>query len=86
MQVADKFHIMHNLLTALKGIAKEELPLKIYIKDGEIFENKGTQYSKVNVRKLNYDNSPVTDTETGEIIEVSGRKKLSKNYFKFKKK
>jgi hypothetical protein len=35
--------------------------------------------------RLKYDVSPPTDLQTGEIIDVTGRKRFSKDYLKAKK-
>lgn len=85
LQVADKFHIMQNLLNAIKEIAKEEIPLKIYIENQEIIENSSQINAKKRVLNRSYDNSPVIDSETGEIIQVTTRKKYSKDYLSLKR-
>ena len=84
-QVADKFHLMQNIINAIREILKEEIPKEIYIKDGEILSSDGTKYKAVSMYGLKYDNSPVIDQETGEIKEITGRKKFSKNYLNVKK-
>ncbi|MEG2094883.1 MAG: ISL3 family transposase, partial [Lachnospiraceae bacterium] len=38
VQVADRFHLLQNLLGYMKDIFKEEMPAKIYIQNGEISE------------------------------------------------
>ncbi|MCL2797989.1 MAG: transposase, partial [Firmicutes bacterium] len=84
-QVADKFHLMQNLIDAIKEILKDELPKEIYIKDGEILGKSDVTSKKLNVSKLNYDNSPPLDPKTGAEIEVTARRKFSKDYLKLKK-
>jgi transposase len=80
VQVADRFHIMSNLLEAIKDIVKDELPYYFYIKDGKVLAEgfKGIIDDK-------YNNSPVFDKETGIHIEVVGRHKDSKKYELVKK-
>jgi len=38
VQVVDRFHLLHNLLGYMKNIFKEEMPPKLYIRDGNIDE------------------------------------------------
>lgn len=85
VQVADKFHLMQNLLNAIKEIAKEELPKMIRIKGGEIIDAEPIKAARCDIKRLDYDNLPVIDGETGEVIEVSARRKFSKNYLNLKK-
>jgi transposase len=82
-QVSDKFHLMQSLIDAIKEILGE-VPREIYIKDGEIIKS-GAKYGKINTANLKYDNSPPIDPETGEEIQITGRKILSKDYLSVKK-
>ena len=75
VQVADRFHLLQNLIDKMKDIFKEELPSEIYIKDGEILDEapKKVKVLKVDpnsdkLKKYDYDNSEPVD-ENGDIIE-----------------
>jgi transposase len=83
-QVADKYHLMQNIIDAIKDILCADMPREIYVKDGKIMRE-GAKYGKVNTAKLKYDNSPVINEETGEVKVISGRKKFSKDYLTLKK-
>lgn len=39
MQVADRFHLLQNLLEYMKDIFKEEMPAKLYIQNGKVSES-----------------------------------------------
>lgn len=80
VQVADKFHLMQNLLDCLKEILKVEVPEKIYLKDGVILDK---EPPKINVDskekkvpsniQYDYDNTPVIDPITGEIVKFDNK-------------
>ena len=62
-QVADRFHLLQNLLEHLKNIFKEEIPQDIYIKDGKLLEKepekimKKKEPNKEYLATLYYDNT-----------------------------
>jgi len=84
-QVSDKFHLMQGLINTIGEILRSEVPREICIKEGQVIR-KGAKYGIVDTAKLKYDNSPPINTETGEVIYVTGRSKFSKNYLNAKKK
>jgi transposase len=84
-QVSDKFHLMQNLINAIRDILRNELPREVSIKDGQ-FVRQGAKYGKVDTVKLKYDNSPPIDPETGEMLDITARQKFSKDYLNSKKK
>ena len=75
VQVADRFHLLQNLIDKMKDIFKEEIPNEIFIKDGEILDN---EPEKIEVLKVSpnskeledydYDNSDPID-ENGNIVK-----------------
>ncbi|WP_300921330.1 transposase, partial [uncultured Dubosiella sp.] len=73
MQVADRFHLLLNLLERLRKILQEELPNTIFIQDEEILDHKPekeyarVQYDRSVLESLHYDNTPPVD-EQGQII------------------
>lgn len=83
IQVADRFHLLQNLIDKMKDIFKEELPFEIFIRDGKILENapKKVRVLKIEpsseeIKQYNYDNSAPID-ENGNVIKFD-----SKNYDK----
>lgn len=79
MQVADRFHLFKNLIEHLKNIFYEQVPEKIFIKDGKILDKDvkkvPEEISNLDLEKLNdmkYDNTAPID-ENGNIIEFDNR-------------
>lgn len=76
IQVADRFHLLQNLIEYMKDIFKEELPLQIFIEDGVILEEEPEKVTvPVSVdnkilENLDYDGSDPVD-EDGNIIEFN---------------
>lgn len=74
IQVADRFHLLQNLLGYMKDIFKEEMPYKIYIQNGNISEKapekilreKTPDFSFLD--SLHYDNTPPKDSDGNELI------------------
>lgn len=74
IQVADRFHLLQNLLECMKNIFKEEMPSQLYIQNEEISEKapekilkeKTPDYSFLD--SLHYDNTPPVDSNGNEII------------------
>ena len=76
LQVADKFHLLQNLIGYLKDIFKSEIPNEIRIKNGKIVKEhqskykkdyaSTSKYSKI-IEELSYDNSTPVDEEGNEI-------------------
>ena len=70
MQVADRFHLIANLIEKMREIFKAELPAEIFVKDGEILNNTpekirrlGIEPDSKQLEKYNYDNeTPVDDS------------------------
>lgn len=88
-QVADRFHLMQNLLDRMKDIFKNEIPSTIFIKAGAVLDKapeKETREKVFDERQLDgisYDNSPPID-ENGAEIEFKGKNRNlnSKQYKK----
>lgn len=73
VQVADRFHILQNLIGYLDDIFKADIPAKIFIRKGEVLneppEKEYSPETPVNPELfcgIDYDNSPPTD-ENGNI-------------------
>lgn len=76
VQVADRFHLLQNLIDHMKDIFKETIPTKIFIEDGKILEKEPSKIAapihiddKI-LNNLNYDGSDPTD-ENGYIVEFN---------------
>ncbi len=73
VQVADRFHLLQNLLESLKEIFKEELPPEIFIRGGKVLDHppeKVLREKKPDERLLagmDYDNSVPLDGQGNEI-------------------
>lgn len=74
VQVADRFHLLQNLIEKIKDIFKEEIPPEIFIKNGEILNEKPKMKevlkidpSSPNLDNYSYDNSEPID-EYGNVI------------------
>lgn len=79
IQVADRFHLIQNLIDKMKEIFKEELPAEIFIKDGKIIDApvKKEEVLKVPLdspllKELSYDNTAPVD-EDGRIIKFDNK-------------
>ena len=88
VQVADRFHMLQNLLEYLKDIFKNELPKEIVIQDGQVVDDPERELgadskTKKIIDSLSYDNTPLID-KNGEIIkfDTTMADKSSKQYQK----
>jgi hypothetical protein len=88
-QVADRFHLLQNLLGYLKDIFKDKLPSSIYVKDGEVLDYvpekilKEKKFDKEFIDSLHYDNSPPKNPDgTTRIYDNKKHKLTSKRYIK----
>lgn len=67
VQVADRFHLLQNLMEHLKDIFKNELPPEIFIRGGQVLDTPPKKISREKkadesvIQQLNYDNTPPTD-------------------------
>lgn len=72
-QIADRFHMLQNLIDYLKEIFKKELPDEIVIQEGKIIDNPKKEYGPSTkeqkiIDSLSYDNTPPVD-KNGVIIK-----------------
>ncbi len=90
VQIADRFHLLQNLIDRMKDIFKEELPANIFIENGEILDKEPKKEPTLMVdpdskelEKYDYDNSVPVDNN-GNIIEFDSTcaDKTSKQYIK----
>ena len=87
VQVADRFHLLQNLLGYLKDIFKEEMPSSVYIQDGKILD---TEPEKVLLEKsldeeymasLHYDNAPPKNPDGSARIYDNKRHLLTQKQY-----
>ena len=74
-QIADRFHLLQNIIDRIKDIFKEELPEKIFIKDGKVLDEAPQKVKTLKIDpnskepdEYDYDNSEPVD-ENGKVIE-----------------
>lgn len=88
VQVADRFHLLQNLLEYLKEIFKEDMPSEIFIRDGKVLDHppeKVLREKKPDERLLagmNYDNSVPLDEQGDEILFDNKRRDLDSPQYK----
>ena len=74
IQVADRFHLLQNLLGYMKDIFREEMPSKIYMQNGTLSEKAPEKILKERtpdaslLDSLHYDNTPPKDSDGNELI------------------
>lgn len=72
--MADRFHLLQNLIDRMKDIFREELPEKFYIKDGKLLDETPDVEKRLKIPQdseafhgIAYDNSPPLD-HTGSPV------------------
>ncbi len=72
VQVADRFHLLQNLLGYLKDIFKEEMPSSVYIRDDKVLDNVPEKVllekrpDEEYIASLHYDNTPPKNPDGSE--------------------
>ena len=88
VQVADRFHIMQNLLERMKDIFKDEVPNEIFIRNGEVLDKAPEMVSVVKefdssrLEGVSYDNTPPKDSNGEEIKFKNKNRNINGNYYK----
>ena len=88
MQVADRFHLMQNLLDRMKDVFKSEIPSTIFIRDGAVLdkapekETREKAFDKKRLDGISYDNSPPIDENGVEIKFKSKKRNLNSKQYK----
>lgn len=83
IQVADRFHLLQNLLEYMKDIFKEEMPAKLYLQDGRVSENAPDKILREKapdnslLDSLHYDNTAPRDTDGNELFYDNKKHDLS---------
>lgn len=90
-QIADKFHLLQNLIDRLKDIFKDELPAKIFIRDDKILDNEPKKSMKIKklankekdiLKSLDYDNSVPLDAYGNEVTYIDTNSDLNSSDYK----
>ena len=75
IQIADRFHLLQNLIDRMKDIFKREIPERVFIEDGKILEEKPQKILALKIdpnskelEKYDYDNSIPVDKK-GNMID-----------------
>lgn len=88
IQVADRFHLLQNLLDRLKDIFKEDIPSEIFIRDNQVLKKAPEKLRKEKVHaeevlsSLHYDNSPPLNADGCETKFDNTRCKRNRPQFK----
>lgn len=91
VQVADRFHLLQNLLEYMKDIFKEEMPPKIYIQNGELSEKEPDKILKEKIPdsslfdNLHYDNTAPKDPDGNEVIYDNKKHSLNSPQYQHQK-
>ncbi len=86
LQVADRFHLLQNLIGYLNDMFKADMPSQIFIRDNKVLHEPP---EKIYVEKyppdsdifnsIHYDNSVPYDEETGEIITYCDKRRFTES-------
>jgi hypothetical protein len=88
VQVADRFHLLQNLLGYLKDIFKEDMPPRIYIRDGKILDSEPVKVAREKksdlafLNSLDYDNTPPLNPDGTERIYDNKMHCLTKKQYR----
>lgn len=88
VQVADRFHLLQNLIDRLKDIFKEGLPPEIYIKDGVVLDKAPDKIWKEKtvdaavIDQYSYDDTPPLEADGTETEFVSTKRRLDLPHYK----
>ena len=88
VQVADRFHLIDNMLGYVKDIVKAALPNKIFISGGEVLENPPEKVASAPavdpslLSRMHYDNSPPVGEDGADIEFESVSSDISSPQYK----
>lgn len=88
VQVADRFHLLQNLLDYMKDIFKEEMPAQVYVKDGKVLEHAPERKQREKepdtayLDTLHYDNEPPRNPDGSELVYDNKKHDLTGNQYK----
>ena len=83
VQVADRFHLLQNLLTDLKDMVKEDIPDKLYLEDGQLLAKapqkvpRDKKPTEAFLDSLCYDNTPPLNPDGTECLYDNKRHHLT---------
>ena len=88
VQVADRFHLLQNLLNYLKDIFKEEIPSQVYVKNGLVLDHapekimREKKPDKTYLDTLHYDNEPPQNPDGSELVYDNKKHDLTSIQYK----
>jgi hypothetical protein len=89
IQVADRFHLLQNLIERMKDIFKVEIPKEIFIKDGKVLNDtpEKVKVSKVSpdseqVQQFKYDNNVPVDINGNAVIFANKKRNMDSKQYK----
>ena len=88
VQVADRFHLLQNLLEHLKDIFKEDLPTKIFIRYGNVLDQEPEKIPQIKkpddefIDSLHYDNTPPRNPDGTEMAYDNKKHDLSSEQYR----
>lgn len=88
VQVADRFHLLQNLLDCLKEIFRDEMPAEIFIRNGDILDTppekvfRETGPDERLLENMGYDNSVPMDGQGNQVIFEGRRRDLDSRQYK----
>ena len=74
VQVADRFHLLQNLIDRLREVFRDELPPEIFIKNGKVLDEAPQKVAAIKASDDNklvsyhYDDTPPVDKDGNEIV------------------
>lgn len=83
VQVADRFHLLQNLITHLKEIVSSQLPQTLFFHEGRLLDREPKKVyvertpDSVYLAKLSYDNSVPRNSDGSEIVFDNKKRDLS---------
>lgn len=86
--MADRFHLLQNLLEHLKDIFKEDLPAKIFIRDGNVLDQEPEKIPQIKkpddelIDSLHYDNTPPRNPDGTEMAYDNKKHDLSSEQYR----
>jgi transposase len=89
VQVADRFHLLANLIEKMRDIFREAIPAEILIKDGQILDSPPEKVKKMKISpeakwlmKYDYDNTPPLDENGMPLVYDNKKRDLEGSQYK----
>lgn len=89
VQVADRFHLLANLIEKMRDIFREAIPAEILIKDGQVMDSPPEKVKKMKISpkskellKYDYDNTPTVDENGMPLVYDNKKRDLECSQYK----